>query len=74
MECRIFIPLLDNEQTALMTIIRVYNVIIAILNIAGNALLIWGLWKTRQTSTVSLQFIILMSISDLISGISGVVL
>ena len=54
-------------------LIRIYNAIISVLNITGNLLLIWGLNKTGQTKTISFQFIILMSISDLISGLSSLV-
>ena len=74
MKCRLFLPLLAIWPTRILGVIRAYNVIIGVLNITGNSLLIWGLCKTRQTSTISLQFMILMSISDLISGISGLVL
>ena len=63
-----------DNQAGIATIIRIYNVIISSLNITGNSLLIWGLSKTGQTKTISFQFIILMSISDMISGISSLVL
>ena len=53
----------------LIMFIRVYNIVVAMLNITGNALLIWGLFKTGQYRSISLQFIIVMSTSDLISGI-----
>ena len=39
---------------------------VAVLAAISNALLIWGLKKTRQTSTISFQFIIVMSTSDVI--------
>ena len=52
------------------TVIRAYNTITAILNITGNSLLIWGLIRTGQCKTMSFHFIIIMSTSDLISGIN----
>ena len=67
-------PSLANMPTVIIAIIRIYNLLIAILNITGNAILLWGLGKTGQTSTISFKFIILMSITDLISGISGLTL
>ena len=42
-----------------------YIIIIGVFNISGNAILIWALKKTRQTKTISIQFVIIMSISDL---------
>ena len=74
MECRLLMPSLANTPTVIIAIIRIYNLLIAILNITGKAILLWGLGKTGQTSTISFKFIISMSISDLISGISGLTL
>ena len=74
MECRALIPLLVDTSAITVTLIRVYNGVIAVLNIVGNAILIWGLYKTRQTNTISYQYIIFMSISDLMCGVGGLVL
>ena len=52
---------------------QIYNILIGILNVAGNAILIWALRRTGQTKTISLQFIAIMSASDLASGIVGMV-
>ena len=74
MECRALIPLLIDTSAITVTLIRVYNGVIAVLNIAGNAILIWGLYKTRQTNTISFRYIIFMSISDLVCGAGSLVL
>ena len=72
MECRTILPVLTDTSTLLF--IRDNNAIVSVLSIAGNSLLIWGLNKTGQTITISFQFIILMSSSDLITGMSSLVL
>ena len=51
----------------------VYAVIIAAINITSNSLLIWALKKTGQTKTISFQFIITMSVSDLLLGTGNLV-
>ena len=48
--------------------LRITNSIIGLLNIVGNSLLIYALKKTGQTTTISLQLIVLMSISDVVNG------
>ena len=53
--------------------IRVYIVVITAFNVTGCVLLLWALKKTRQTKTISFQFIIMISISDLTSSISNVI-
>ena len=71
MNCSALFPsvaLIDHEM---LIILRVINSIIALLNICGNALLIYALKKTGQTATLSLQIIFLMSLSDLITGITA---
>ena len=70
MKCKL-VPLfaLDNP-TDMATFVRVYNIIIAVLNTIGNSLLIWGLKKTGQCKTMSFHYIIIMSTSDLIAGIN----
>ena len=74
MECRTFFPLLAQHSGVTLTIVRVYKAIISLLNITGNAILIWGLNKTGQTDTISLKFVRLKSICDSISGMSSLVL
>ena len=54
-----------NVATGIFPYIYGYIIIIGVFNISGNAILIWALKKTRQTKTISFQFIIIMSISDL---------
>ena len=56
------------SQQMLITL-RILNSIIALFNILGNSFLIYALKKTGQTTTFSLQLIILMSTSDLATGI-----
>ena len=46
---------------------------IVVFNITCSLLLLWALKKTGQTNTISLQFVIMMSISDLIVSISNAV-
>ena len=67
--CHSFIKVLYAIPRSIIILIQVYNVLIGVLNIIGNVILIWGLRKTRQTKTISFQFIVFMSASDLITGI-----
>ena len=72
MDCLSFIVVLHGIPRCIITLIQVYNVLIGVLNITGNTILIWGLRKTRQTKTISFQFIAIMSVSDLTIGIFGI--
>ena len=54
-----------------MTYLLVYIIITATCNITGSFLLLWALKRTKQTNTISLQFVIMMSMSDLVSSISN---
>ena len=74
MHCLSFLESLYSIPTAVATLIRIYNIIINILSILGNTILIWALRRTRQTKTISFQFIIVMSASDLISAILSMTL
>ena len=56
-----------------LTLAQIYNVLIGVLNITGNAILIWALGKTGQTESLSTQFIIVRSASDLTIGITALV-
>ena len=56
-----------------ITLIQIYNILIGVLNIAGNAILIWTLRRTRQTKSLSFRLIAIMSVSDMIIGITGLV-
>ena len=56
-----------------ITLIQIYNILIGALNISGNSTLIWALRRTRQTKSSSFQFILIMSYSDLTTGIIGLV-
>ena len=57
----------------LVPYLRAYIVIVATFNTTGSLILLWGLKRTRQTNTISLQFVIMMSISDLVSSISNTI-
>ena len=59
---------------SILAILRALNFIIAFLNILGNGFLIYALKKTGQTKTISIKFIIIMSVSDLLTGIIGMFL
>ena len=65
MVCITFIKGLHGIPSSIVTLIQVYNVLVGILSIIGNAILIWALRRTGQTKTISLKFIIIMSFSDL---------
>ena len=66
MECKTSSIFLLTIKSNVEPYIHAYIVALAVITITGNALLIWLLKKTRQTNTISFQFIIIMSISDLI--------
>ena len=73
-KCTFSIPAVgDFSQSTLITL-RVINSCIALLNIFGNGFLIYALRKTSQTTSFSLQLIVLMSSSDCINGIVALVL
>ena len=72
MGCSSFISVLHGIPRCIITLMQVYNILIGVLNLTGNAILIWGLRKTRQTKTISSQFIAIMSVSDLTIGIFGI--
>ena len=57
----------------LVPYLTAYNVVIALFNLTGSSLLLWALKKTGQTKTISFQFIIMMSISDLIGSINNAI-
>ena len=69
MSCHLLSTYALETPIDLKTFIRVFNILVAMLNIIGNALLVWGLFKTGQYRSISFHFIIMMSTSDLISGI-----
>ena len=69
MSC-LFSPPIKSSAT---TYIRACIVALAVLTITGITLLMWLLKKTRQTNTISFQFIIMMSISDLILSTSNLI-
>ena len=72
MVCTALIPSVDPISPKMLIAMRVINTAIALFSIFGNAFLIYALKKTRQTTTVSLQLILLMSFSDLITGITAI--
>ena len=69
MYCQSFVKTLSGVPSIIVLLIQIYNITINILNVMGNALLIWALHRTKQTKTISIQFIMIMSFSDLTSGI-----
>ena len=68
-----FGTIFNSMPESLVIGLRIYNLLIGILNISGNAVLIWALQRTGQTKTISFQTITVMSASDLIIGITGLV-
>ena len=73
MECLEHIDNVYDRRIAFSPFIQAYNILIGILNITGNAILIWALRRTSQTKTISFQFIVIMSASDLTAGITSMV-
>ena len=69
MYCQSFIKSLSGVTSIFLPLIQTYIVAINILNVMGNALLIWALRRTKQTKTISFQFIMIMSFSDLANGV-----
>ena len=69
-----FEAIMKSNPPQVIISMRVYNILIGILNVTGNAVLIWALRKTGQTKTISFQVIAIMSASDLTTGITGMVL
>ena len=66
--CTSFIPSIRNFSQSILIALRATNSCIALLNIFGNGFLIYALKKTGQTMSLSIQLIILMSLSDCING------
>ena len=73
LDCLAYLNNLHDTPQVFITLIRVHNVLIGLLNITGNAILIWGLCRTGQTKTISFHFIVIMSISDLTIGTSSLI-
>lgn len=69
--CLSGIPSVANLSHDILISLRAINFVICFLNIAGNALLIYALKKTGQTRTISIRFIVFMSISDCVTGINS---
>ena len=67
-------PSVRNFPQSTLITLRATNSCIALLNIFGNGFLIYALKKTGQTTSLSMQLIILMSSSDCMSGIVALVL
>ena len=74
MYCKKYIRSINDTGHFFITFIRAYNILIGVLNITGNAILIWALRRTGQTKTISFQFIAIMSASDLTIGVIAIVL
>lgn len=72
-ECLTVLPRLTFSTEAWPITIRAFIFITAVLNISGNSLLLYGLQRTGQTKTISFQYIIILSASDLATGVSSLV-
>ena len=66
--CTSLIPSVRYFSQQVLWLLRITNSIIGLLNVFGNSLLIYALKKTGQTTTLSIQLIVLMSVSDVING------
>ena len=73
MDCMAYMRSLPKSERAFVTFLQVYNILSGVLNICGNSILIWGLCRTRQTKTISFRFIAILSSSDLVTGVVGLV-
>ena len=71
--CTSVFPSIRSFPQNLLTTLRATNTCIAIINILGNAFVIYALIKTSQTTSLSIQLIVLMSSSDCINGIVALV-
>ena len=69
MYCQSFIKTLYGVPSIIVPLIQTYIITVNILNVVANGLLIWALRRTKQTKTISFQFIMTMSFSDLTSGL-----
>ena len=74
MTCWLQVRDVSHSPQIFTTFIQFYSILIGALNISGNGTLIWALRRTRQTKSSSFQFIMIMSCSDLITGIISLVL
>ena len=73
MECVLPIKDAIHSPQLFTTLIQIYNILIGVLNISGNATLIWALRRTRQIKSLSFQMVIIMSSMDLAIGIQSLV-
>ena len=73
MDCLSLIKDLYSTHNSVVALVQVYNIFVNFLTIIGNTVLIWALRRTQQTKTISYQFIIIMSASDLTSSLIGIV-
>lgn len=71
MSCVLILSPLDTVPGTIIAFIRIYNILVALSNILGNALLIFALKRTGQTRKTAFQYIIFMSVSDLVIGSTG---
>ena len=71
MPCSSMFPLVSKIPDGSLAFIRTGNFMISSLNIIGNAFLIYALKVTGQTKAMSIKFIVFLSISGLINGITG---
>ena len=71
--CTSFIPSIRNFSQSILITLRATNSCIALLNIFSNGFLIYALKKTGQTTSFSIQLIVLMSSSDCINGVVALI-
>ena len=69
--CFSMFPLVSKIPDGTLAFIRAGNFVVSSLNIIGNAFLIYALIVTGQTKAISIKFIVFLSISGLINGITG---
>ena len=73
MNCSTLFKDISGIPQLLLATIQTYNILIGLLNITGNAILIWTLCRTQRTISLSYQLVIIMSGSDIATGIVGLV-
>ena len=62
-----------NSTADILLYHEVYSASIDFTSITSNSVLMWALKKTGQTNTISFQFIIMMSISDLLLSTAALI-
>ena len=69
--CSIFVMEFSNFSPMQLVILTIINVGLILLNVITNALVIYILIKTKQTSNVTCKLIFILSVSDILTGLAA---